>query len=237
MIRILFVEDDLPLAMGIEYTLKKEGFEVIHSKNLEDARNKYSKAKFDLILLDVLLPDGNGYDFCRDVRKSSDIPIIFMTACDEEVNVILGLDMGGDDYVTKPIRIKELISRINAVLRRKGLNKDERKDDVKKEYIKSGNITIEILKVKVYKGSKSIDLTGIEYKLLLLLIKSKGNALTRVGLLENLWDIDGNFVDGNSLTVYIKRLREKIEDDIKTPCYIETVRGVGYRWAMEVSEE
>ena len=232
MIKILFVEDDLPLALGIEYTLKQEEFDVIHAKNLEEAREKYKSLDFNIILLDVMLPDGSGYDFCREIRKESEVPIIFMTACDEEVNVVLGLDMGGDDYVTKPIRVKELISRINAVLRRKGITNTKSSEEI----IRSGNILIEPLKYKVYKNGANIDLTAIEYKLLLILIKNKGNAIERVTLLEKLWDVDGNFVDGNSLTVYIKRLREKIEDDIKNPQYIETVRGIGYRWAERIVE-
>lgn len=232
MIKILFVEDDLPLALGIEYTLKQEGFDIIHAKNLEEAREKYKSLDFNIILLDVMLPDGSGYDFCREIRKESELPIIFMTACDEEVNVVLGLDMGGDDYVTKPIRVKELISRINAVLRRKGITTTKSSE----EMIRSGNIIIEPLKYKVYKNGVNIDLTAIEYKLLLILIKNKGNTIERVTLLEKLWDVEGNFVDGNSLTVYIKRLREKIEDDIKNPKYIETVRGIGYRWVERIME-
>ncbi len=232
MIKILFIEDDLPLALGIEYTLKQEGFDVIHAKNLEEAREKYKSLDFNIILLDVMLPDGSGYDFCKEVRRESEVPIIFMTACDEEVNVVLGLDMGGDDYVTKPIRVKELISRINAVLRRKGITNNKSSEEI----IRSGNILIEPLKYKVYKNGVNIDLTAIEYKLLLILIKNKGNTIERVTLLEKLWDVDGNFVDGNSLTVYIKRLREKIEDDIKNPKYIETLRGIGYRWAEGIVE-
>lgn len=232
MIKILFVEDDLPLALGIEYTLKQEGFDVIHAKNLEDAREKYKESEFDIVLLDVMLPDGSGYDLCSEIRRSSEMPIIFMTACDEEVNVVLGLDMGGDDYVTKPIRVKELISRINAVLRRKGISKEKANGEV----IKSGDIIIEPLKYKIYKNGTVVELTTIEYKLLLILIKNKGNAIERITLLEKLWDVEGNFVDGNSLTVYIKRLREKVEDDIKNPRYIETVRGIGYRWAETVVE-
>lgn len=233
MIKILFVEDDLPLALGIEYTLKQEGFDVIHAKNLSEAREKHKSEEFNIILLDVMLPDGNGYEFCKEVRVNSEMPIIFMTACDEEVNAVMGLDMGGDDYITKPIRVKELVSRINAVLRRKGV--------VVKKYeisnkITSGDITIELLKYKVYKGDKVIELTTIEYKLLLLLIKNNGNVLERNVLLEKLWDTDCNFVDGNTLTVYINRLREKIEDDIKSREYIETIRGIGYRWSKESKE-
>ncbi|MFR7993450.1 MAG: response regulator transcription factor [Clostridium sp.] len=233
MIKILFVEDDLPLALGIEYTLKQEGFDVIHAKNLNEAREQYKNNEFNIILLDVMLPDGSGYEFCKEVRVNSEIPIIFMTACDEEGNVVMGLDMGGDDYITKPIRVKELVSRINAVLRRRGAV--SKKEEINNKII-SGDITIELLKYKVYKKEEVIELTTIEYKLLLLLIKNNGNVLERNLLLERLWDTDGNFVDGNVLTVYIKRLREKVEDDIKKPTYIETVRGIGYRWSKEAKE-
>lgn len=235
MINILFVEDDLPLALGIEYTLKQEGFNVKHARNVKEGKDTFNNGEFQLILLDVMLPDGTGYDICKEIREKSDVPIIFMTACDEEVNVVLGLDLGGDDYVTKPIRVKELLSRINAVLRRKGKiieNNNGRKEGV----LKSGDLIVETLKYKVYKNTKTIELTSIEYKLLLILMKNKGNVLERTTLLEKLWDVDGNFVDGNSLTVYIKRLREKIEEDIKAPFYIETVRGIGYRWSPEVRE-
>lgn len=233
MIKILFVEDDLPLALGIEYTLKQEGFDVIHAKNLNEAREQYKNNEFNIILLDVMLPDGSGYEFCKEVRVNSEIPIIFMTACDEEGNVVMGLDMGGDDYITKPIRVKELVSRINAVLRRRGAV--SKKEEINNKII-SGDITIELLKYKVYKKEEVIEVTTIEYKLLLLLIKNNGNVLERNLLLERLWDTDGNFVDGNVLTVYIKRLREKVEDDIKKPTYIETVRGIGYRWSKEAKE-
>ena len=233
MTKILFIEDDLPLALGMEYTLKQEGFDVVHAKSLNEARDQYKNNEFNIILLDVMLPDGTGYEFCKEIRENSEVPIIFMTACDEEGNVVMGLDMGGDDYITKPIRVKELVSRINAVLRRKGT---VTRSDENNNRIISGDITVELLKYKVYKKGSIIELTTIEYKLLLILIKNKGNVLERNLLLEKLWDTDGNFVDGNALTVYIKRLREKVEDDIKNPTYIETVRGIGYRWAKEVME-
>ena len=184
--RILFVEDDLPLAMGIQYTLKSEGFDVDHSKNLKEARESFEEGDFNLILLDVMLPDGTGYDFCKYVREKSDIPIIFMTACDEEVNVVMGLDLGGDDYVTKPIRVKELTSRIRAVLRRRGINEGREEN---KGYIISGDIKLEPLKYKVYKNKLPIELTSIEYKLMLILIENRGNVLERNKLLEKLWDI------------------------------------------------
>lgn len=233
MIKILFVEDDLPLALGVEYTLKQEGFDVVHAKSLNEAREQYKNNEFNIILLDVMLPDGTGYELCKEIRENSEIPIIFMTACDEEGNIVMGLDMGGDDYVTKPIRVKELVSRINAVLRRKRV---ETKKEENSNRIISGDIDVELLKYKVHKKGQAMDLTAIEYKLLLLLIKNSGNVLERNLLLERLWDTDGNFVDGNALTVYIKRLREKVEDDIKNPIYIETVRGIGYRWAREAKE-
>lgn len=229
--RILFVEDDLPLAIGIQYTLKGEGFDVIHCKNLKEAKASFKEEEFNIILLDVMLPDGTGYDFCKQIRENSDIPIIFMTACDEEVNVVMGLDLGGDDYVTKPIRVKELTSRIKAVLRRRGIKEDT---EDKRGFIVSGNIKLEPLKYKVYKNEEQIELTAVEYKLLLILMENKGNVLERNRLLEKLWDVEGNFVEGNALNVYIKRLREKIEDDVKNPEFIETVRGVGYRWAKDI---
>ncbi|CAM2919005.1 response regulator transcription factor [Hathewaya histolytica] len=231
--KILLVEDDEALAIGIEYTLKSEGFEVNRAKNLAQATAEFSSSEFNLILLDLMLPDGSGYDFCKVIRKESDIPVIFMTACDEEANVVLGLDIGGDDYITKPIRIRELISRIKAVLRRKNFENTDVKNEQRKEVteIIDGELKIEPLKARVFKNEEEIILTSGEYKLLLILVENKGNVMSRNLLLEKLWDVDGNFIDGNTLNVYVKRLREKIEDDSKDPKYIETVRGIGYRWS------
>ncbi|WP_160675854.1 response regulator transcription factor [Clostridium sp. C8-1-8] len=227
--RVLLVEDDIALSMGMEYALKKEGFEVKVCKNLKESRAEFNN-EIELILLDIMLPDGTGYDFCQEVRKSSDVPIIFMTALEEEGNIVMGLDMGGDDYITKPVRIRELVSRINAVVRRKGAVKEETTST-----IVSGDIIIEPLKCKVYVNKIEVQFTAGEYRLLLLLIENKGNVIPRNTILEKLWDCDGNFVDGNTLNVYIKRLREKLEDDTKTSRYIETIRGFGYRWKEEVS--
>lgn len=230
MIKILLVEDDMAITVGVEYALKKEGFSIASAKNIKEAKEKLNNEPFNLMLLDVLLPDGSGYDLCKEIRASdSNLPIIFMTACDEEVNVVLGLDLGGDDYIVKPVRIKELVSRINAVLRR---NKVISSDPSRK--IQTGNIVIEPLKFKIFKSSKEITLTSMEYKLILLFIENKGNVLSRNKIIEKLWDIEGNFVDENTLNVYIKRLREKVEDNIKEPEYIKTVRGLGYRWGKEV---
>lgn len=230
MIKILLVEDDMAITVGVEYALKKEGFSVSSAKNIKEAKEKLNNNAFNLMLLDVLLPDGSGYDLCKELRNSnSNLPIIFMTACDEEVNVVLGLDLGGDDYITKPVRIKELVSRINAVLRRNKVV-----NNVPARRIQTGNIVIEPLKFKIFKNSKEITLTSMEYKLILLFIENKGNVLSRNKIIEKLWDIEGNFVDENTLNVYIKRLREKVENNIKEPEYIETIRGLGYRWGKEV---
>lgn len=229
MYKILLVEDDIALSYGVEYALKQEGFLVSVAKNLKEAEDSL-KDQIDLILLDVMLTDGNGYDFCVKVRRNSDIPIIFMTALEEEANIVLGLDLGGDDYLTKPVRIKELVSRINAVLRR-------RKKESELNYTKvitSNKLTINPLTCKVHIDNCEVSLTSIEYKLLLFLIKNKGIVLSRETILNNLWDSQGSFVEGNTLNVYIKRLREKIEDDPASPKLIQTVRGLGYMWEEEV---
>ena len=216
---ILLVEDDETLSMGIEYSLKNDGFEVECAYTLKQAEEKYEHA--DMILLDVTLPDGTGYDLCRKVRKSSEVPIIFLTACDEEGNIVLGLDTGADDYITKPVRIRELTARIKAVARRKSKNTSN-------DMITFRNLTIYPLKYEVYKDGEKIQLTTMEYKLLLMLIKNIGNVLTRKQLLSSLWDVDGDFIEEKTLTVYIKRLREKLKEDKNCP-YIETIRGIGYR--------
>lgn len=222
--KILLVEDDSTLAYGLGFALKNEGFEVILADRLEKARIEAGKGSFDLILLDVKLPDGTGYDLCREVRIRSEVPIIFLTACDEEVNVVLGLDMGGDDYITKPFRIRELVSRIKAVLRRNSKISENR------DILASGDIKIDLLQGKVTKKYQELSLTAVEYKLLLTLIKHSGQVLSRNMILEKLWDAGGEFVDDNTLSVYIRRLREKLEDNAAEPKYILTVRGMGYRW-------
>lgn len=225
--KILLVEDDRTLAMGIEYSLKNEGFNVVVASSLKEARESYNTQDIEMILLDVTLPDGSGYDFCKEVRENHETAIIFLTACDEEVNVVLGLDLGADDYLTKPIRVRELIARINAVARRKGVNKEE-----STEKIIYKDLTVYPLKYEVFKGLEKIQLTSAEYKLLLLLLQNKGNVLTRKQLLEKLWDVQGDFIEEKTLTVYIQRLREKLSQN-KKDTYIETVRGVGYKWVEE----
>ena len=224
MTNILMVEDDSTIAFGVKYALEQEGFNVDICKDLESSRENIGKKEYDIILLDVMLPDGNGYDLCKEIRNIQDTPIIFLTACDEEVNIVMGLDIGGDDYITKPFRVRELISRIKAVLRRRGKNNESKK------VLKFGNLSIHTLEARVYKNGEEVFLTSVEYKLLLILIQNKNTVLSRSQILEKLWDVTYDFVNDNTLTVYIKRLREKVEDDSTDPQHIITVRGLGYKW-------
>ena len=223
---ILMVEDDSTIAFAVKYAVEQEGFNLDIAENLENARKIENSKEYDLILLDVMLPDGNGYEFLKQLREhDEDTPVIFLTACDEEVNIVMGLDIGGDDYITKPFRVRELISRINAILRRKGKSQDSNK-----KILKFKNISIHTLEARVFKNNEEIFLTSAEYKLLLILIQNKNMVLSRAQILEKLWDVTYDFINDNTLSVYIKRLREKIEDDSSKPQYILTVRGLGYKW-------
>ena len=223
---ILMVEDDSTIAFAVKYAVEQEGFNLDIAENLENARKIVNSKEYDLILLDVMLPDGNGYEFLKQLREhDEDTPVIFLTACDEEVNIVMGLDIGGDDYITKPFRVRELISRINAILRRKGKSQDSNK-----KILKFKNISIHTLEARVFKNNEEIFLTSAEYKLLLILIQNKNMVLSRAQILEKLWDVTYYFINDNTLSVYIKRLREKIEDDSSKPQYILTVRGLGYKW-------
>ena len=223
---ILMVEDDSTIAFAVKYAVEQESFNLDIAENLENARKIVNSKEYDLILLDVILPDGNGYEFLKQLREhDEDTPVIFLTACDEEVNIVMGLDIGGDDYITKPFRVRELISRINAILRRKGKSQDSNK-----KILKFKNISIHTLEARVFKNNEEIFLTSAEYKLLLILIQNKNMVLSRAQILEKLWDVTYDFINDNTLSVYIKRLREKIEDDSSKPQYILTVRGLGYKW-------
>ncbi len=223
---ILMVEDDSTIAFAVKYAVEQEGFNLDIAENLENGRKIVNSKEYDLILLDVMLPDGNGYEFLKQLREhDEDTPVIFLTACDEEVNIVMGLDIGADDYITKPFRVRELISRINAILRRKGKSQDNNK-----KILKFKNISIHTLEARVFKNNEEIFLTSAEYKLLLILIQNKNMVLSRAQILEKLWDVTYDFINDNTLSVYIKRLREKIEDDSSKPQYILTVRGLGYKW-------
>jgi len=220
---ILFVEDDATIAMGVEYSLKQDGFQVSLAYCLEEARSLVKGSPFDLVLLDLGLPDGSGYELCKEIRAAGDTPIIILSARDEETSIVLGLDLGADDYITKPFRLHELISRIKAVLRRRGPA-----EAVDRTLI-CGDVTVVAQQAKVYKNGREVLLTVLEYRLLLMLILNQGRVLTRSQILGSIWDVDEDFVNDNTLTVYIKRLREKLEDDPQNPALIKTVRGLGYQ--------
>ncbi|PIH03136.1 response regulator transcription factor [Clostridium combesii] len=220
---ILLVEDDKIIASGIEYSLEQEGFTTILCYDVASAKKALKYNKFDLCIFDLSLPDGNGYELCKIVREKEDIPIIFLTACDDEVNVVMGLDMGADDYIIKPFRIRELISRIKSVLRR------YRRGIKSQNILELNDIRINTLDAKVYKNDKEIILTALEYRLLLILANNQGQVLSRNQLLQGIWDVAGDFVNDNTLTVYIKRIREKLESDPQKPVIIKTVRGMGYK--------
>ena len=217
--KILLVEDNETIVMGLKYSLEQENFKVISAQNVKKCEDIIKLEEIDLILLDVSLPDGNGFDICKKIKQNYNIPIIFLTAQDEETSVVLGLDLGADDYIVKPFRTRELISRINSVLRRYG--QKEEKTDI----IKYGNIKVDMTSAKVYKDNQEIIFTRLEYRILLMLFKNQNKLITREQLLEKIWDIAGNFVNDNTLTVYIKRIREKLGDET----IIKTVRGLGYR--------
>lgn len=228
--KILLLEDDISLIDGLRYSLRKNGFEVEVARTVEEASQKLLSApQFDLLILDVTLPDGTGFDVCETVRKkNSRIPILFLTASDEEVNIIRGLDCGGDDYITKPFRLGELCSRIHALLRRAGTVGEEQA-----VRLECGDISIDLLNSRVLSGGRTLDLTSAEYRLLCLLVKNAGRVVPRAVILNHLWDEAGNFVDDNTLSVYIRRLREKVEADPSHPKHLLTVRGFGYQWREE----
>ena len=217
--KILLVEDNETIVMGLKYSLEQENFQVISALDIEKAKEVLSQETIDLILLDVTLPDGNGFELCKYIKQKLDVPVIFLTAQDEETSVVVGLDMGADDYIVKPFRTRELISRINSVLRRYDKNVE------KASIVQYKNIKIDTNMAKVYKDNEEIIFTSLEYKILLMLFTNQNKLITREELLDKIWDIAGNFVNDNTLTVYIKRIREKLEDDT----IIKTVRGLGYR--------
>ena len=214
---VLIIEDDLAIRSGLEYFLKEEGFNVITKENgisgIECINND-----IELVLLDINLPDIDGYEVFKKIKKIKDIPIIFLTANDLEVSIVRGLDMGADDYITKPFKARELVSRMKKALRKK----------VNDNYINIKNIKIDLREAKVYKDDKEVFLTSLEYKILITMALSLNKVFTREKILSDIWDINEDFVNDNTLTVYIKRLREKIETDPSNPEIIKTIRGIGY---------
>lgn len=220
---LLIVEDDAGIAAGLNYSLTQEGFAVVLCTGQKSALEQLETQRFDLAVLDLSLPDGDGFSICRAARaRVPDMPVIFLTARDDEGSVVMGLDMGADDYITKPFRIRELISRIRSVLRRTA------KTAGGTGIYEYGDVRVNTASASVTKGGRDVFLTALEYRLLLTLINHEGQVLSRTQLLEGIWDVSGDFVNDNTLTVYIKRLREKIEDDPQNPVIIKTVRGLGY---------
>ena len=222
--RIFLVEDDLSLINGLSFAIKKQGYELDIARTNYEADNVWADGKYDLVILDVSLPDGCGFDICKKIRQISNVPIIFLTAADEETDIIMGLDIGGDDYITKPFKLAVFMSRINALLRR---SNNFIKADAE---LHSNNIRVQLLKGEVYKNNEKIELTAGEYKLLRLFMENENVVLSAEQILSQLWDCNENYVDSNTLTVYIRRLRTKIEDDPSNPRRIITVRRMGYKW-------
>lgn len=218
---IFLLEDDEAIGIGLTYSLENEGYNVTLAKSVKEAKKIIDEKEFSLYILDLTLPDGSGYDVCKRIKAKGDLPVIFLTAYDDEVNVIMGFELGADDYISKPFRVKELMLRIKSVMRRYS---NETSDVI----IKINNLKINTNEAKVYKNNEEIILTAMEYRLLLILLSNRGKVLSRTALLENIWDVAGDFVEDNTLTVYIKRLRDKIEEDPAKPEFIKTVRGLGY---------
>ncbi len=222
--KLLLLEDDISLVEGLCYSLKKNGFQM--ARTIREAEKKLGeRGDFDLLLFDVTLPDGNSFSLCEKIRERGDmVPIIFLTASEEETSVIRGLDCGGDDYITKPFKLGELCSRIRALLRR------SKRPQGEGGCLKSGNLTVNLKEGRVRKNGEILEFTGAEYRLLCLFLENRGRILTRTMILDKLWDGAGSYVDDNTLSVYVRRLREKLEENPSCPKRLVTVRGVGYQW-------
>lgn len=218
MSRILLLEDDTMITSGILYALETEGYETNHATGIKDAGNLIEQYNFDLAIIDMQLPDGTGFDV-SEIFKNNATSVIFLTVVDDENTIVRAFDEGAQDYIVKPFRIRELLARVRRIL---SVNiKNGEKDNI----IYMGHAAIHTDEAKVYVNDKSIELTALEYRLLLIFASNKGILLTRQQILDKIWDADGNFVEDNTLTVYVKRLREKLGEAI----HIETVRGMGYR--------
>ena len=227
MTKILLVEDDDQIASYLGELLRAEGFDTQIAGSKKEASECLLIQAFDLVLLDVSLPDGNGFSICAEIKREYEIPVIFLTASGDEYSVVAGLDMGADDYIAKPFRPRELISRIRSVLRR--CKKEQR-------ILSCGDLRVNVSSATVTKGEKELFLSALEYRLLLLLLQNKGQILTRNQLLEEIWDASGEYVNDNTLSVYMKRLREKIEENPQSPRLLHTIRGIGYRMEDRVEQ-
>lgn len=217
---IFLVEDDYEIARNLKRLLKAEDFAVTHGASMGEAADLLERNRFDLALVDISLPDGTGYAVCTLIKQAQDIPVIFLTATGDEASVVTGFSMGADDYVTKPFRPRELIARIKAALRRQNRTP---------AVFELGGLSVDTASGAVMKDGREVFLSALEYRMLLIFVGSPKNVITRERLLGELWDAAGEFVSDNTLSVYIKRLREKIEEDPSSPQIILTVRGIGYR--------
>ena len=219
--KLLIVEDDETIRFGLKYYLEQEGFDIYQAGTVKEALEKISKNQLNLVLLDLNLPDGNGFDLYKSMKALKDVPTIFLTANDQEVSIVMGLDMGADDYITKPFKVRELLSRIKTVLRRTGKSQENK--------IQIDNVVLDMHQAKVFKNGVDVMLTALEYKIFLTLVLNYNQVLKRESILANIWDVNEEYVNDNTLTVYIKRIREKIEDDPNHPKIIQTVRKLGYK--------
>lgn len=215
--KILLVEDNKSIIKGLEYAFAQNGYSCEYCLSLDEAVRK-APFNYDVAVLDIMLPDGNGFDLFKKIRRYSDLPVIFLTAVDDEDSVVNGLELGADDYITKPFSTRELIARIKRVA-----NKNS-----KKNIITVSGVTLDLDKSAVFENGKQLELTALEYKLLSLLMQNAGKVVTRELIFEKIWDVSGNFVNDNTLTVYIKRVRKKLDADI-----IKTVKGLGYQIAED----
>ena len=218
--KLLLVEDDADIVKNLTEFLKTEGFDVYSVATQSGAVKLLEENDFDIALLDISLTEGNGYSLCMQIKATKDVPVIFVSASGDEYSVVAGLDMGADDYIAKPFRPRELVSRIRSVLRRSGKTQ---------AVLEIGDVKVDTVKGLVTKGGREVFLSALEYRIFLVFLSNRGKVLTRQKLLEEVWDIGGEFVNDNTLTVYIKRIREKIEDDPRNPVVIKTVRGLGYK--------
>lgn len=222
--KILLVEDDASLCRGISFKLKKEGYEVLTSSTVKDAIVIFENNKIDLVISDITLEDGDGYELCQKIRQNSDVLFIFLTALDQEVDMVTGYDLGADDYITKPFSLIVLISKVNAFMRRIG-------NTIIENIIFCDKLKFDYVENKLTKDKEEILLSKNEGKLLKYLMENSSQTITKEKLMEALWDIDGNFVDENTVAVNIRRLRQKVEDNPSEPEYIKNIRGVGYTFA------
>lgn len=221
---IFLLEDDSSLINGLSFAFQKQGFTIDVAHTLQEAETLWAKGTYDLLVLDVSLPDGSGFSFCKQVRQVSKVPVIFLTASDEEINIIMGLDMGGDDYITKPFKLGVLLSRVYALLRRA---KDFSPSNTE---LQSNGIKVLLLQGQVFKNNRQLDLTATEYKLLCLFMQNPNRVLTKEQILDKLWDCEGNYINSSALTVYIRRLRMRVEDNPSEPQMLLTIRRMGYKW-------